>query len=63
MDLRNLLIVVFILVFGIGPKAIPDPSVFEEIIGITGGELIQVDNPVDVIEFDRHGRAGRDDDG
>ena len=40
--------------FAVGPKAVEDPKVFEEIVALTGGELVLVDQPVDVIDYVPH---------
>ncbi len=40
--------------FAVGPRAAENPRVFEEITELTGGELVLVDQPVDVIDFVPH---------
>ena len=40
--------------FAVGPRAAENPHVFEEITRLTGGELVMVDHPVDVIDFVPH---------
>jgi uncharacterized protein YegL len=40
--------------FAVGPKAVEDPRLFEEITRMTGGELVLVDQPVDVIDYVPH---------
>ena len=40
--------------FAVGPRAAENPKVFEKIAALTGGELVLVDHPVDVIDYVPH---------
>jgi uncharacterized protein YegL len=40
--------------FAVGPRAAENPRVFEQITSMTGGDLVMVDQPVDVIDFVPH---------
>lgn len=43
-----------IFAFAVGPKAVADPRMFTEIAEVTGGDVILVDQPIDVIEYVPH---------
>ncbi len=43
-----------VLAFAVGPKAASNPRLFREITTTTGGELVLVDQPVDVIDYVPH---------
>ena len=40
--------------FAVGPSAVSNPELYREITRVTGGELVLVDQPVDVIDYVPH---------